>query len=208
MTDACVLRLPVFPLAGALLFPRAQLPLHIFEPRYREMVSTALAGDRQIGMIQPRDSGPSPALFDVGCLGTITDIETLEDGRYNLILEGIARFRLVSELKTGTMFRQVEASIGEFDDGPPDALPHIIRAEFEEEARRFALARGIEVNWDAVQSLDDETLINGSAHVAPFDIASKQALLEAPTFGERADLLIQLLRFFREQPEQTVVTLQ
>lgn len=202
-------RLSIFPLPGALLFPRSHLPLHIFEPRYRAMVGDALARDRRIGMIQPRDENPVPSLFEVGCVGRIADVEALEDGRYNIILEGLARFRMVSEIQSGTAFRQIEARIGEFPDDPSETLPHILRADFEREARRFATARGINVNWEALTSLDDEALINGSAQVAPFDVASKQALLEAPTLIDRADLLVQLLRFFREQGEgDSRVTLQ
>ena len=202
-------RLSIFPLAGALLFPRIHLPLHIFEPRYKALVSDSLARDRRIGLIQPRDDSLVPRLFDVGCVGRIAEVEALDDGRYNIVLEGIARFRLVTELDAGTPFRQVEAEIGAFSDETDETLPHILRAEFEREARRFAASRQIEVNWDALVELDDEALVNGSAQIAPFDIASKQALLEAPSLVARADLLIQLLRFFREQGEgDDRVTLQ
>jgi len=194
-------RVTIFPLAGALLFPRMHLPLHIFEPRYRAMVSDALARDRRIAMIQPRDDSVSPELFDVGCIGRIAEVEALNDGRYNLVLEGLARFRMVTEIAAGTPFRQIEARFGEFPDDPDEPLPHILRADFEREARRFADARGMSIDWKAYFSLDDETLINGSAQMAPFDVASKQALLEANTLRDRADLLVQLLRFFRDQTE-------
>ncbi len=194
-------RLSIFPLAGALLFPRLHLPLHIFEPRYRAMVSDALARDRRIAMIQPRDGALVPELFDVGCVGRIAQVEALDDGRYNIVLEGIARFRIRSEIDATTPFRQVEADFDGFKDDPDETLSYALRADFEQEARRFVDARGIGVDWDALLKLDDETLINGSAQVAPFDIASKQALLEAPTLNERADLMVQLLRFFREQGE-------
>ena len=194
-------RLSIFPLAGALLFPRLHLPLHIFEPRYRAMVSDALARDRRIAMIQPRDGALVPELFDVGCVGRIAQVEALDDGRYNIVLEGIARFRIRSEIDATTPFRQVEADFDGFKDDPDETLSYALRADFEQEARRFVDARGIGVDWDALLKLDDETLINGSAQVAPFDIASKQALLEAPTLNERADLMVQLLRFFREHGE-------
>jgi len=194
-------RLSIFPLAGALLFPRLHLPLHIFEPRYRAMVSDALARDRRIAMIQPRDGALVPELFDVGCVGRIAQVEALDDGRYNIVLEGIARFRIRSEIDATTPFRQVEADFDGFKDDPDETLSYALRADFEQEARRFVDARGIGVDWDALLKLDDETLINGSAQVAPFDIASKQALLEAPTLNERADLMVQLLRFFRQQGE-------
>jgi Lon protease-like protein len=201
MTADVSQRVSIFPLAGLLLFPRLNLPLHIFEPRYRALVSDALARDRRIAMIQPRNDALVPELFDVGCVGKIAAVEALDDGRYNIVLEGIARFRVRSEIDAATPFRQIEADFGCLVDDPSEALPHILRADFENEAKRFADARGITLDWEALTSLDDETLINGSAQVAPFDVASKQALLEAPTLTDRADLLVQLLRFFREQGE-------
>lgn len=209
MTTLAVQRLSIFPLGGALLFPRLRLPLHIFEPRYRALVSDALARDRLIAMIQPRDAAPIPKLFDVGCVGHVAEVEALPDGRYNIVLEGLHRFRVREELSVTTPFRQIEGEIGGFDDSPLQTLPHVLRADFEREARRFADARGFRVDWNAVQDFDDETLVNGAAQVAPFDVASKQVLLEASTLVERADLLVQLLRFFREQrDDEDPATLQ
>ena len=191
-------RLTIFPLPGALLFPRGHLPLHIFEPRYRAMVSDALARDRRIAMIQPRGPGDPPPLFDVGCVGHIREVERLDDGRFNIVLEGLTRFRMIRELNVATMFRQIEADVGAFDDSEaPDALPSIVRAEIEREARRFADSRGVMVDWTQVSRLDDETLVNAISAMAPFDAAAKQALLEAVTLDERADLLAQFLGFFR-----------
>jgi len=195
-----VARLSIFPLAGALLFPRALLPLHIFEPRYRAMVSDAMARDRRIGMIQPRDeTAQKPALFDIGCVGRIAEVEALDDGRFNLILEGLTRFKLVSELDVTTPFRQVEADTEAFagDSADPDPLGIALRADLEREARRYADAKGYAIDWAAVERLDDEGLVNGVAQVTPFDIATKQALLEAPNIAVRADLVVQFLRFFR-----------
>ena len=102
-------RLSIFPLPGALLFPGMQLPLHLFEPRYRAMISDAMARDRRIGMIQPR--GDDGELYQIGCVGKIAEVEALEDGRYNVILEGVALFRIVRELDVSTAFRQVEAEL-------------------------------------------------------------------------------------------------
>lgn len=191
-------RLSIFPLAGALLFPRGHLPLHIFEPRYRALVTDALARDRRISMIQPRGPGEPPPLFDIGCVGHIREFERLDDGRFNIVLEGVTRFRLLRELEVSTLFRQVEADIDGFADAEvPDPLPSIMRAEIEREARRFADSRGVAVDWTQVSRLDDETLVNAISAIAPFDAAAKQALLEAVTLTERADLLAQFLGFFR-----------
>ena len=195
------MRIPVFPLAGALLFPRAHLPLHIFEPRYREMIKDAMAGDRLIGMIQPRDGAEPPALFDVGCLGHISECEVLEDGRYNIVLEGLGRFRIAREAVADTPYRQVEIDRGAFDDSEDeDPLGIAQRAELEREARRYADSLGYGVNWEAVSRLHDESLVNGIAQIAPLDVGSKQALLEADGLATRADLLVQFMQFQRMAP--------
>lgn len=204
-------RLSIFPLSGALLFPGMHLPLHIFEPRYRALVSDAMARDRRIGMIQPkppttRDEVEVPKLFDIGCVGKIAQVEAMDDGRYNLVLEGLARFRLVRELDVTTPFRQVEAMLE--DAGEAVALASIQRADLERESRRFAEAQGYAVDWDSVARLDDEALVNGIAQIAPFDAAAKQALLEADDLASRADLIVQLMRFFGRHDGDERVTLQ
>ena len=195
------MRLSIFPLPGALLFPRAQLPLHIFEPRYRALVADASARDRRIAMIQPKDApGDAPALFVVGCVGRIDQVEALDDGRFNLILEGVQRFRLLRELEVATPFRQVEADLGRYagDLDDPEPLSSAARAGLEMEARQFADARGYRIDWEGIGRLDDETLVNGIAQIAPFDVSSKQAMLEADTLAERTELIVQLLGFFKD----------
>lgn len=201
------LRLPIFPLSGAILFPGLQLPLHIFEPRYRALVGSALAKDRMIGMIQPQRSKDADSLYAVGCIGRISDVEALEDGRYNIVLDGEARFRVLRELDVNTAFRQVEAEL--IDDPEDEILSSVERAGFEFEARRFADMQGYSVDWDSVARLDDETLINGVAQIAPFDAASKQALLEADDLSQRCELMIQLMQFFALRDDgDEIVTLQ
>ncbi len=202
-------RLSVFPLPGALLFPGLHLPLHIFEPRYRAMVSDAMARDRRIAMIQPRPDSPDrqrPALFDIGCVGRIAEVEALDDGRYNLILEGLSLFRVVDELDVTTAFRQVEAML--LPSPVDEVLALGARASLELESRRFAEAQGYAVDWEAVGRLDDMSLVNGIAQIAPFDVAAKQALLEASGIAERADLLVQLMQFFGRHGGEDRVTLQ
>jgi Lon protease-like protein len=207
MAETALLRIPVFPLAGALLFPGAQLPLHIFEPRYRAMVRDALASDRLIGMIQPRPSAgqsaerEAPGLFEIGCLGRIAACEELDDGRFNVVLEGLGRFRVAREATVETPYRQVDADRSGFEDGDePEPLGLAQRAELEREARRYADALGYSVDWDAVGRLDDEMLVNGIAQIAPLDVGSKQALLEAADIAERCDLLVQFMQFQRMVP--------
>jgi Lon protease-like protein len=200
-------RISIFPLSGAVLYPGLQLPLHIFEPRYRAMVKDALARDRRIGMIQPQRAEEGAPLYAVGCLGKIGEVEALDDGRFNLMLQGEARFRVLRELDVATPFRQVEAELLGEEEFP--ALSPIERAGFEREARRFADAQGYAVDWDAVTRLDDESLIDGVSQIAPFDAAAKQALLEAEGLNARCELLVQLMQFFgRRDSDDGRVTLQ
>ena len=196
-----LLRVPVFPLAGAILFPRAQLPLHIFEPRYRAMVRDALDGDGLIAMVQPRDGKEPPALFEIGCIGSIVQSEEIGDGRFNIVLQGVSRFRIAREPAVETAYRQIDADRSGFeDDRDPEPLASIQRAELERESRRYADALGYTVDWDAVSRLDDEMLVNGIAQIAPFDVSSKQALVEADHLSQRADLLVQFMQFQRMLP--------
>jgi Lon protease-like protein len=208
MMGAKPARIPLFPLAGAILLPRAQLPLHIFEPRYRDMVRDALAGQGRIGMIQPLvspgDGTPEPVepvpLFHSGCIGEIVGAEELDDGRFNIVLHGSSRFRLIAERDLGTAYRQADVDLAAFDDSEPPPLGLAQRAEVEREARRFGDALGLAVDWEAVGQLDDEMLVNAIAQVAPFDVGAKQALLEEPTLAGRADLVVQLMQFQRLAP--------
>jgi len=192
------LRLPIFPLPGAILFPRSQLPLHIFEPRYREMVRDALDGAGRIAMIQPSAGADEGApLYSVGCVGEIVGVEELDDGRFNIVLHGSARFRLIGEADLGTPYRNADVELRAGDEEEPEPLSMPLRAEVESEARRLGDAMGLSVDWNAVRRLDDEMLVNAISQVAPFDVGAKQALLEAASLAERADLLVQLMQFHR-----------
>ncbi len=207
-------RLSVFPLAGALLFPGMHLPLHVFEPRYRAMVSDAMARDQRIAIIQPRPQMAGdeefdenhPPLFDLGCVGRIAEVQAMDDGRYNLVLEGLSLFRVLRELDVTTPFRQVEADMVPIVDDETLSLGR--RSSLELESRRFADAQGYSVDWDAVTQLDDTSLVNGIAQIAPFDVAAKQALLEAIDIEERAELIIQLMQFFGRHDGDNRITLQ
>ena len=195
-------RLSIFPLGRAILFPRMHLPLHIFEPRYRSLISDAMARDQRIGMIQPRSTDDPSDLFEIGCIGRIMDIQAMEDGRYNIVLEGESRFRMVGERAVHTPFRQIDAVAMTPEEDDPGILASSERAALEAEAQRLASKLGYGVDWDAVGRLDDETFVNAIAQVGPFDVAGKQALLEASLLSDRSEMLIQLMQFVgrSEQP--------
>lgn len=195
---------PVFPLTGAVLFPRGVLPLNIFEPRYLAMVKDAMAATgaahRIIGMIQPKGGGKNgapPALYKVGCLGRITEYRETDDGRILIALVGTSRFRVGAELDRDTLYRQVMTDYHGFADDrhEPDALDAATRAGLESALRPYLDARGLSADWDAVQNADDESLVTTLASVLPFEPAEKQALLETITLAERAQTLATLMSF-------------
>lgn len=193
----CPAVLPVFPLAGALLLPRGQLPLNIFEPRYLAMVDAALAGDRFIGMAQPDGDGDPPTLRGVGCAGRITQFSETGDGRYLIVLTGVARFKIAGEIAVDTPFRQVRADFGAF---PDDFKPGFGEKSVDRDAvlaalDRFAKARDVKVDWDGIREASNEILVNALSMMAPFGPREKQALLEATSLKSRAELLVAISDF-------------
>ncbi len=171
VSGALPLRAPLFPIPGAILFPRTQLPLHIFEPRYRDMVRDCLDGDGSLAVVQPllvnSEEAEKQPLYAVGCVGEIVGLEELEDGRFNIVLNGSNRFRILNEVDLGTAYRNADVDVAAFDDREPDPLGIAQRAEVEREARRLGDSLGLTVDWSAVSRLDDEMLVNAIAQVAP-----------------------------------------
>ncbi|MBN8993859.1 MAG: LON peptidase substrate-binding domain-containing protein [Rhizobiales bacterium] len=185
---------PVFPLAGALLLPRAEMPLNIFEPRYLAMVEAAMAGDRIIGMVQPEDragNDESPALRAIGCAGRITSFAETGDGRYAITLTGISRFRIVEEVPSDAAFRLCRVTARpyaeDFADERPDSVDRIAVLDT---FRAYLEAHNLEADWDTVGEASNEMLVNALAMMAPFAPAEKQALLEAPDLRTRAETLV------------------
>jgi uncharacterized protein len=188
--------LPVFPLPGALLFPRWELPLNIFEPRYLNMIDDAMRGHRLIGMVQTMGGARDhPDIAAVGCAGRITHYNETNDGRYLITLTGICRFAAQEELAITTPYRQVVPDWSAFADdlyedqsaGLPDRT-YLVGA-----LRSYAAAQGLQADWTAVEGAPMETLIHALASGCPFTALEKQALLEAPTLAKRAHVLISLL---------------
>ncbi len=192
--DTLPIVVPVFPLASALLLPRGELPLNIFEPRYLSMIEDALRADRMIAMIQPRDDsgGLRPPLCDVGCLGKITQFAETGDGRLMLSLTGIARFKVIEELSVVTPYRQCSVTYDLFSDdlvrdkGERD----VNRAAILQALRDFAGATRLKIDWKSIEQTPNEALVNALAMMSPFGPQEKQALLEAKTLSDRADVLV------------------
>jgi Lon protease-like protein len=205
---------PVFPLTGALLLPRGELPLNIFEPRYLAMVRDAMAAGGAahgiIGIIQPRFDGEQPPLYDIGCLGRISDYRETDDGRILLALTGVSRFRIQAELDRTTPYRQVMADYHGFRDdrGEPEPLAAAARAGLEDVLKVYLDAQGLSADWDAVKTADDESLVTTLASMCPFDPAEKQALLEAEDLPDRAATLTALMTFAQGSDGDARPTLQ
>jgi len=193
---------PLFPLSGALLLPFAQRPLNIFEPRYIEMVDTALRGDRLIGLIQPEDTseesprGRAP-LQTIGCLGRLTHFEENGDGRYFIILDGITRFELESELTVMTPFRQGIISAERFasDFDRSFGAESVNRDRFIKMMRDYAEFANIDMNWDEIAKTGIADLVNFCCMVSPYGAAEKQLLLEAESLEARAETLIAMAEY-------------
>ncbi len=192
----------MFPLSGALLLPFAQRPLNIFEPRYIEMVDHALRGDRMIGLIQPEDpaeespKGRTP-LQKIGCLGRLTHFEENGDGRYFIILEGISRFEVVSELTVMTPFRQCIISGERFalDFEREHGEESVDRARFLKMMRDYAEFANFELNWDEINKTGTADLVNFCCMVSPYGAREKQVLLEAGSLEDRAETLIAMAEY-------------
>jgi len=190
---------PVFPLPGALLLPRSRLPLHIFEPRYLQMLEDTLkTSERLIGMVQPF-SGQSndDNLHDIGCAGRVTQFSETEDGRYLITLSGVSRFRIERETDGFSPYRRCQVSWEGFDRdlGKVEDDSRFDRPEFLDLLERFFMSRSLSTDWEALKDADDELLINSLSMMLDFDPEDKQALLEAPGLATRRETLTTLIEF-------------
>ena len=189
---------PLFPLSGAILFPRAALPLNIFEPRYLNMIDDALAADRVIGMIQPAPDDKAletPRLSEVGAIGRIMSFSETDDGRYLITLTGVCRFRVARELPQAKPYRQALAAYDDFAEDLKQPHVRIDREKLRHALRRYIDLHGYQADWSAVDEAPPEALVNIVAALCPFDAVAKQALLEAPSVADRCDALIALLEW-------------
>lgn len=189
--------IPVFPLSGALLLPRAELPLNIFEPRYLAMVSSALSADRLIGIIQPaagRESEDVPPLMKVGCVGRIVSYAETADERMLITLAGVCRFQVVKELEVITPYRQITANYHPYavDLASEGGASEVNRPALLKAFRDYLAANNMKANWNEVDHAPTDVLVNTLSLLAPYDPQEKQALLEAPDLKTRAEVLVAL----------------
>lgn len=192
--------IPVFPLPGALLLPRARLPLHIFEPRYLQMLDDCMkTQSRLIGMIQPREVPGSgeKRLHAIGCAGRLTGFSETEDGRYMISLTGISRFRVREEVHGFTPYRRCAVDWAPFsrDLGGPEDDPGLQRAPFLDLLGRYFDTQGLSTDWSSLKEAEPELLINALSMLCPFPPEDKQALLEAPSLSTRRETMVTLIEF-------------
>ncbi len=191
--------IPVFPLPGALLLPRARLPLHIFEPRYLQMLEDVLkTPQRLIGMIQPNPTRTrSDAVYRIGCAGRVMQFSETDDGRYMITLSGVSRFRIASEVEGFAPYRRFEVSWNGFDRdlGKTETDPGIDRPAFLELLEQFFSSRQVSTDWEAIKDAEDELLINSLSMLLDFDPEEKQALLEAPSLTTRRETMVTLIEY-------------
>jgi Lon protease-like protein len=192
--------IPIFPLGGALLLPRSRLPLHIFEPRYLQMIEDALkTSTRLIGMVQPNvvPGRNGPGLHTIGCAGRITQFSETEDGRYMVTLAGMSRYRVMSEVEGFAPYRKCEVSWEGFglDLQAEETDANFKRKPFLDTLGRYFDVRGLSADWDTLKEADDELLINSLSMMLDFDAEDKQALLEAPSLSTRRETLVTLIEY-------------
>lgn len=191
--------LAVFPLPGALLLPRARLPLHLFEPRYLQMLEDALkTPHRLIGMVQPNPSPNAPdGLHMIGCAGRVTQFSETEDGRYLITLTGMSRYRVLKEVEGFAPYRRCDVNWGGFDRdlGLTEADTGFDRPAFLDLLDRYFAAQELSTDWDSLKEADNELLINSLSMLLEFEPEDKQALLEAPSLSTRRETLVTLLEY-------------
>ncbi len=203
--------IPVFPLQGCILLPRSTLPLNIFEPRYLEMIDDVLAGDRVLGIVQPRshsEEEESPlnktvALRRTGCVGRLTAFSETEDGRILVTLAGIARFDIVDELESAEPYRSVKVNYQPF-------VEDFIRGHGQEAVdwprllevlKTYLAAREMTADWESIERSPAELLVNTLSMISPYGPEEKQALLEARSLKERSEVLIALAQMEMAAPD-------
>jgi len=186
--------IPVFPLSGALLLPRGEMPLNIFEPRYMAMVDDALRTTRLIGMVQPEAEGTEEplAILPIGCVGRVTALQETGDGRYLITLTGLSRFRVIDELSATTAYRQCRIDFTDFagDLVPGAGEEAVDRAAVMRTLEAYLEANNLEADWAGIRRASNEALVNALAMMSPYGLREKQALLEAPDLKTRAEILI------------------
>ena len=196
-------KLPVFPLSNFIIFPKTTVPLNIFEPRYIQMIDDAMKGDRIIGIIQPKKSGDlkKPNLYDVGCAGKITSFNETEDGRYLIILNGVCRFKIISEEKHNKLYRICKIDFAEYLDDLNKKVEDINFNDLKfifNELKTFFKKQGYLINLEDLKKNNLDQTINALSMASPFSLEEKQILLETKNLKIRKEKLEEILKIYTQ----------
>ena len=191
--------IPVFPLSNFIIFPKATVPLNIFEPRYIDMINDSMKSNKTIGMIQPKNSVNEinvPELHEIGCLGKITSFKETEDGRYLIELRGIIRFKNIEELNTGKKYRVLHVDYENFLQDLKSEKEDLKLSDLElifKDLKSLFEKRGFIINWKALEKQSLDETINALAMASPFSLEEKQILLEAKNLDTRKNKIAEIL---------------
>ena len=191
--------IPVFPLSNFIVFPKSIVPLNIFEPRYIQMIDDSLKTHRIIGMVQPKKTGKlkKPDLYSIGCMGKITSFNETDDGRYLIVLNGISRFKIITEVTNDKLYRECNVSIGEFIDDLKNKQQEIKFSDLKlvfKNLKSLFKKQGYNINWKDLEKHSLDQTINTLSMASPFSLEEKQILLESKNLKIRKEKLEEILK--------------
>ena len=186
--------IPVFPLSGVIYFPKTNLPLNIFEERYLNLVNDSYKKDKLMGMVQSRKNGNE--VYQVGCLGKISDFQKSRDGRILINLTGVTRFKILEEIKNNKLYREFKVDYKNFELDLKDVTIDQNTEELMKKAKIFFKKNGLLLNWREFDKLDKAQRINTLSMISPVTNEEKQKLLESLTVKEKVDTLENIISFY------------
>ena len=192
-------KIPVFPLSNFIIFPKTTVPLNIFEPRYVDMINDSMKSNKLIGMIQPKtieNKDSLQKLHNIGCLGKITSFKETEDGRYMIELKGLARFKVIQELKSQNRYREYEVDFKDFYHDLNDKKEELKFSDLElifKDLKSLFEKRGFIINWKELEKQNLDEIINALSMASPFSLEEKQVLLEAKNLDIRKNKIAEIL---------------
>ena len=204
-------RIPVFPLSNFIMFPGTTVPLNIFEPRYLQMVNESMKSHRMIGMIQPKKSGvlKKPDLYEIGCLGKITSFNETEDGRILIILNGVCRFKINSEINSDKLYRECEVKYNNFSNDISQKSNEVNFSDLKlimENMKKFFKKQGYIVNLKDLEKKNLSQTLNDLSMASPFSLEEKQILLESLDINIRKEKMEQILNnYIKDEFENTTL---
>ncbi len=188
-------QIPIFPLSNAIFFPRATLPLNIFEERYIQLVNDCMKGDRLFGMVQPKFKTD---VYNIGCLGKIISFEETADKRFIILLSGILRFKIKNELKVDKLYRKFTVDYSNFSDDLnlySNKYQKITDDQLMKKIKIYLHKKNIFIKFSELKNLDFEQIVNTACMISPFSKEEKQKLLEAQNIKQKIKILDEVLNF-------------